>query len=186
VEELLLQLYLRHAARSQKTLIEIYQLEALKKREQLDQDFKDDKIDFKDYDLTGFKKVPCQFSGIDCVLIYPDDITIKFNDNCRYAYPLPEALKHIVDELPQRGDRILVWNKSEKHPLPRIFLAYIEGAKLPVQVVCPIDVEEFKDGSPFATDKFKYYKTIPQKTKLTLQQIADKFGIDVNELEVER
>jgi len=38
------------------------------------------KIDFKDYDLTGFKQVPCEFAGVDCVLIYPEDITIKFTD----------------------------------------------------------------------------------------------------------
>lgn len=38
------------------------------------------KIDFSKIDLTGFKKVPCTFAGVDCVLIYPDDITIKFNE----------------------------------------------------------------------------------------------------------
>lgn len=103
-----------------------------------------------------------------------------------YSYPLSEALNHIVEQHQQRGDGVLVWDKSENHPLPRIFLAYI-GAKLPVQVVCPIDVEEFKNGNHFDTDRFKFYKPLPQKTKLTLlQKIADKFGIDVNELEVER
>ncbi len=39
------------------------------------------KIDFNKYDLTGFKKVPCIFSGVECFLIYPEDITIRFNDS---------------------------------------------------------------------------------------------------------
>jgi hypothetical protein len=99
------------------------------------------------------------------------------------SYPLPEALSYI---LPQRGDEVLVWDKYESTAVKRIFLAYIEGAEYPIQVVLNGYEENFKNGETFATSKYRNYKTIPQKTKLTLQQIADKFGIDVNDLEVER
>jgi hypothetical protein len=42
------------------------------------------KINFKNIDLTGFIKVPCMFGGKECVLIYPEDITIKFNEQNKY------------------------------------------------------------------------------------------------------
>jgi hypothetical protein len=113
------------------------------------------------------------------------NVLVKFSDT-ELIYPLPEALNHIVEELPQRGDEVLVWDGDESIAVKRIFLAYIEGANYPTFVVHDTDEENFKNGKPFATVKYKNYKTIPQKTKLTLQQIADKFGIDVNDLEVQR
>ena len=92
----------------------------------------------------------------------------------------------IGKEHTKRGDEVLVWDGDESIAVKRIFLAYIDGANYPTLVVHDTDEENFKNGKNFATVKYKNYKTIPQKTKLTLQQIADKFGIDVNDLEVER
>lgn len=107
------------------------------------------------------------------------------NDYVSYSYPLPQALKHIVEEHPQRGDEVLVWDIDENKAVPRIFLAYIERAMYPLQVVNGGCEKDYKNGNHFDTDRFKFYKPIPQKTKLTYQQIADKFGVDVNDLEVE-
>lgn len=42
------------------------------------------KIDLNNIDLTGFAKVPCNFGGKECVLIFPEDITIKFNDQNKF------------------------------------------------------------------------------------------------------
>jgi hypothetical protein len=112
-------------------------------------------------------------------------IDVQF-DNRPWSYPLPEALNHIVEEHPQRGDEVLVWDIDESKVEPRIFLTYIERAMYPVQVVHGGCEKDYKNGNHFDTDRFKFYKLPPQKTKLTLQQIADKFGIDVNDLEVER
>jgi hypothetical protein len=111
-------------------------------------------------------------------------IDVQF-DNRPWSYPLPEALNHIVEEHPQRGDEVLVWDRYESKAVKRIFLAYIEGAEYPIQVVLNGYEKLFKNEKPFATTKYQNYKTIPQKTKLTMQQIADKFGIDVNYLEIE-
>lgn len=38
------------------------------------------KLDFSKIDLTGFNKVPCVFSGVDCFLIYPEDIGVKWTE----------------------------------------------------------------------------------------------------------
>ena len=111
-------------------------------------------------------------------------IDVQF-DNRPWSYPLPEALNHIVEEHPQRGDEVLVWDRYESTAVKRIFLAYIDGANYPIYVVHNDYEENFKNGETFATSKYTHYKTTLQKTKLTLQQIADKFGIDVNDLEVE-
>lgn len=42
------------------------------------------KIDFTTIDLTGFKKVPCTLGGVECVLIFPEDIKVKFNEQNKY------------------------------------------------------------------------------------------------------
>ena len=112
-------------------------------------------------------------------------IDVQF-DNRPWSYPLPEALNHIVEEHPQRGDEVLVWDGDETDAVKRIFLTYIEGTKYPVITVINGDEELYKNGDMFGIYFYKHYKLPPQKTKLTLQQIADKFKIDVNDLEVER
>ena len=112
-------------------------------------------------------------------------IDVQF-DNRPWSYPLPEALNHIVEEHPQRGDEVLVWDGDENNAVKRIFVSYIEGSYSPVYCVSNGFEKDFKTEKLFHTTNYKNYKTIPQKTKLTLQQIADKFGIDVNDLEVER
>lgn len=117
--------------------------------------------------------------------VFDECVRVKFDDNNYYSYPLPEALNHIVEEHPQRGDEVLIWDGDETDAVKRIFLAYIEGANYPINVVTNGYEENFKNGETFATSKYRHYKTIPQKTKLTMQQIADKFGIDVNYLEIE-
>jgi hypothetical protein len=154
-------------------------------------------------ELIGKKIKGFKFSGTDCLRynsgkmdnyigkigvitkVHDKDVKVDFENNNYWHYPLPEALNHIVEEHPQRGDEVLVWDRYESTAVKRIFLAYIEGAEYPIHVVLNGYEENFKNGETFATSKYRNYKTIPQKTKLTLQQIADKFGIDVNDLEVE-
>jgi hypothetical protein len=147
--------------------------------------FKFDKIDILPYNKNAMDNYIGKVGVI--TKVHDKDVKVEF-ENDYWFYPLPEALNHIVEEHPQRGDEVLVWDGDgdESIPLKRIFLAYIEGAEYPIQVVLNGYEENFKNGETFATSKYTHYKTTPQKTKLTLQQIADKFGIDVNELEVQR
>ena len=154
-------------------------------------------------ELIGKKIKGFKFSGTDCLRynsgkmdnyigkigvitkVHDKDVKVDFENNNYWHYPLPEALNHIVEEHPQRGDEVLVWDGDESKAEKRIFLAYIEGGSNPVQVVYYGDKEKFKSGKTFYISRYTHYKPIPQKTKLTLQQIADKFEIDVNDLEVE-
>ena len=92
----------------------------------------------------------------------------------------------IGKEHPKRGNEVLVWDDNQRNAVKRIFLAYIKGTKYPVITVINGDEELYKNGDMFGIYFYKHYKLPPQKTKLTLQQIADKFKIDVNDLEVER
>ena len=120
-----------------------------------------------------------------------DNLFYGLVDNEFNHYNLEELktntrIMQLPKELPQRGDEVLVWDYNEIKAVKRIFLAYIEGACYQVITVDKGDEEKFKKGDAFSIFPFKHYKPIPQKTKLTLQQIADKFGIDVNDLEVER
>lgn len=117
--------------------------------------------------------------------VHDKDVRVKFEDDNYYFYPLPEALNHIVEEHPKRGNEVLVWDGDETDAVKRIFLTYIEGTKYPVITVINGDEELYKNGDMFGIYFYKHYKLPTQKTKLTLQQIADKFGIDVNDLEVE-
>jgi hypothetical protein len=92
-------------------------------------------------------------------------VDVQFANGMVWSYPLPEALNYIVEEHPQRGDEVLVWDRYESNAVKRIFLAYIEGAEYPIQVVLNGYEENFKNGETFATSKYRNYKTIPQKTK---------------------
>ena len=97
--------------------------------------------------------------------IYKDNYVKVHFVNDYWLYPIYEALNHIVEEHPQRGDEVLVWDRYESNAVKRIFLAYIEGAEYPIQVVLNGYEENFKNGETFATSKYRNYKTIPQKTK---------------------
>lgn len=142
---------------------------------------------FKFYDGFYTKAIDDYIGKIGVIIeIFNGSVKVQFANGMVWSYPLTEALNHIVEELPQRGDEVLVWDEEENTAVKRIFLTYIEGAMYPVQVVYDGYEKPFKDGKPFPNINFKYYKPIPQKTKLTLQQIADKFEIDVNDLEVEK
>jgi hypothetical protein len=143
---------------------------------------------FEDTDCLPYNnKVMDNYIGKIGVItkVHGKDVKVEF-ENDYWSYPLPEALNHIVEEHPQRGDEVLVWDGDETDAVKRIFLTYIEGTKYPVITVINGDEELYKNGDMFGIYFYKHYKLPPQKTKLTLQQIADKFGIDVNDLEVER
>lgn len=144
------------------------------------------KFKFNSKNITYDKQMDNYIGKIGVIINGNDSkVFVKFDDKTCWTYPLPEALKHIVEEHPQRGDEVLVWDDDERKAVKRIFITYIEGSECPVIIVSKYDEVNFKKGNLFSIDAYKNYKPIPQKTKLTLQQIADKFGIDVNDLEVE-
>jgi hypothetical protein len=117
-------------------------------------------------DLPYINKLMNNYIGKVGVIteVFDECVTVIF-DGIKWFYPLPEALNHIVEEHPKRGNEVLVWDRYESTAVKRIFLAYIEGAEYPIQVVLNGYEENFKNGETFATSKYRNYKTIPQKTK---------------------
>jgi hypothetical protein len=145
--------------------------------------FKFDKIDILPYNKNAMDNYIGKVGVI--TKVHDKDVKVEF-ENDYWFYPLPEALNHIVEEHPKRGNEVLVWDDNQRNAVKRIFLAYIKGTKYPVITVINGDEELYKNGDMFGIYFYKHYKLPTQKTKLTLQQIADKFEIDVNDLEVER
>jgi hypothetical protein len=104
-----------------------------------------------------------------------------------------ERIKLVKEELerretmewkPVRGERVLIGDSENDIKEEAIFLAKIEGAKYPVIVVDGYYEEEFENGEEFDIDMFKCIKQIPKKTELTLQEIADKFGMAVSDIRI--
>ena len=118
---------------------------------------------------------------------YDDYVRVRFEDGTRWAYPINLINDHLVGELPERGDTIFVWDGDDaSYPDEAIFLAYIPGTILPVICVRPRDEDRFRNGLQFDTISYQYWKPAAKKLKLTLQDIADKFGVDVSQLEIEK
>jgi hypothetical protein len=67
-------------------------------------------------------------------------------------------------ELLSRGDKILVWDDSEKDAEERIFLSYIEGTLFPIICVNRFDEKKFRNKEIFDTVvTFKNWKPLPKK-----------------------
>lgn len=78
----------------------------------------------------------------------------------------------------KRGDKVIVWDCDEKFTCQFDFVTYIEGAKHPFIVARNVNANDFDYIG------YKNCKHVPQKVKLTLQQIADKFNINVDLIEI--
>ena len=79
----------------------------------------------------------------------------------------------------KRGDKVLVWDDcDEKFACQFEFVIYIEGDKYPYCVTSDLN------NKPFCISRYKNCKLAPQKVKLTLQEIADKFNINVDLIEI--
>lgn len=78
----------------------------------------------------------------------------------------------------KRGDKVLVWDERHSFCRPLDFVAYIKGAKHPFIVTRNVNANDF--------DYIGYKNCVhaPQKVKLTLQEIADKFKVDVDLIEI--
>jgi hypothetical protein len=87
----------------------------------------------------------------------------------------------LPNELPQRGDEILVWDYDEKYTERRIFLTYIEGAIVPILCVDKNNEDKFKCGQEFYTTRWKHWKPIPKEelVELTVEDISNGKGVGV-------
>jgi hypothetical protein len=78
----------------------------------------------------------------------------------------------------KRGDKVRVWDVNEEFYRTADFVVCIEGALSPYCVTDDINENNFYISSWFNC------KLAPQKVKLTLQEIADKFNVDVDLIEI--
>lgn len=110
-----------------------------------------------------------------------DNFYVQFK-TAGWCYPASEIEKHLVDE-PKRGDEAMFSNDGKKWE-KGIFAGEIEGAIKPYFSGHSSYKKEFLDKEPFMVTEWKYMKPLPNKTKVTKQQIADKFDIDLDNLEI--
>lgn len=98
-----------------------------------------------------------------------------------------DFLKQIEEPwIPKRGDRVLV-SGNDGIERERIFLTKIEGSKYPYVVVNKYQEDRFENGESFDTISYQNMKplsTSQPQTELTMEEIAEKFGIDVNNLKI--
>lgn len=78
----------------------------------------------------------------------------------------------------KRGDKVLVWDDCEDYYRCVDFVTYVEGSSYPYCVSDDITQNSFH------VAMWKNCKHAPQKVKLTLQEIADKFNINVDLIEI--
>lgn len=86
----------------------------------------------------------------------------------------------------ERGERILVRDFEEHVWNEKIFLAHIPGGKMPFVVVdgCADNEDVFMAGGKFHVSMYVYAKKLPPKVPLTIEQIAAKFGIEPEQVEI--
>lgn len=81
-----------------------------------------------------------------------------------------------------RGEVVEVRGHDGKEWQKRIYLTTVQGAVNPYTCVYGGYEEEFKKGEPFDTARWAQIRKLQPKTILTLQEIADKFGVPVEQL----
>lgn len=98
-------------------------------------------------------------------------------------YPKAEEEDYWVDP---KGRRMLVWDDNEGRAEERIVIAKLTlKAKQQYIAVNISEEDKFKKGEEYDTLRWKHAKPIPQKTKLSLSTIAEKFGLNPNEIEID-
>jgi hypothetical protein len=134
--------------------------------------FKFDKKDGYYYDMD-------EHIGEVGEITYIDDLFagIRFEKNT-WSYPLNEIEKHLVHEeniIPELGEGVLMEVSNHKDFKPSyedMVLGIYKGSFL------TMDEEDWWI--------WKYAKPIKQKVTLTKQEIADKFGYNINQLIIEK
>ena len=102
--------------------------------------------------------------------------------------PTGYTVIELPNELPKSGDKILVWDSNDEKPKERIFFTYLEGTSAPILTVCQNDEERFLKNEVVDVIFWKHYKLIEPKieVEVTMDEIADKFGVDVSQLKIKK
>jgi len=79
-----------------------------------------------------------------------------------------------------------VRNHDSRKWKKRIYLTTIEGSDSPFITVCDGYTKEYQAGDDFVHIKWEQMREIPQQKELTMQEIADKFNIEVEQLKIKK
>ena len=128
----------------------------------------------------GFSDEMNNFIGsigkVDCV--YSDRVLVEFDFGSYFQYPLDQIEKHLIpeeNEIPELGEGVLM----EVSDCEDFDVSYEE-------VVIGSYKGLFLVGEDTHISYWKYARPIKEKVVLTHKQIADKFNIDINQLEIEK
>lgn len=106
------------------------------------------------------------------------NIILSNGNSLPNGYTIVELKETVIDL--KRGDEILV-SDSYSNFKKRIFLAYIDGADIPVITVAKADESSFKEGKPFSTVGWRCYKKIEEEqiVELTMEDISNGKGVGI-------
>ena len=86
---------------------------------------------------------------------------------------------------PKHGDTILVWDEEIENGERQIFSSMGHPMEShPVRCVNRSDVEKFLTNQKYGTVSWRNWKPIPTKRKLTLSEIAEKFYLTADQIEI--
>ena len=100
-----------------------------------------------------------------------------------YAINLDNSMWRWTDEMlepvSEYPKEMWVWDKNTVDPIVREVVAYAPGIEFPY-------LTKDKNESNWKYIGYKYAKDLPQPKELTMQEIADKFGINVEQLKIKK
>lgn len=114
---------------------------------------------------------------------------IRYKEFNRFfgVYPKQEVQVQQEEDywIKPEGVRMLVWDDNEKWAKERIVIAKLPKNTAFPYVTVDYDYEEyFEKGKEYHTSRYKNTKPLPKQTELTMQEIADKFGLKVDEIKI--
>lgn len=84
-----------------------------------------------------------------------------------------------------KGRRMLVWDYDEEQAKERIVIAKLPPEAIGRQYIAVIEDDKFEKREIYSTMYWNCAKPAPTKTKLSLSSIAEKFGLSVDEIEID-
>lgn len=134
-------------------------------------EFRDDELN---YDIAMDKHIG---EVGEITRVFSFSARVQFENNS-WNYPLDQIEKHLIpeeNEIPELGEGVLM----EVSDCGDFDVSYKE-------VVIGSYKGLFLVGEPTHISYWKYARPIKEKLVLTHKQIADKFNIDINQLEIEK
>ena len=128
----------------------------------------------------GFSDEMNNFIGsigkVDCV--YSDRVLVEFDFGSYFHYPIDQIEKHLIpeeNEIPELGEGVLM-EVSDSKNFSKSHKRMVIGKYRGLFAIAHTDY----------IIRYKYARPIKEKVVLTHKQIADKFDIDINQLEIEK